>query len=145
MTADPRRVQPRKFLVNHYFQRGKVMMNSGRSADAEADYRHALDHSQRLVNDFPTVPEYRSQLVRVFGDLAMLLDSLGRYAEGADAARTARDHGRLLVKQYPDDAGYRQPFSTSLHNLAVTSHHAAGQPGPTARRGSARRSRPNKN
>jgi len=82
LKADPRRVQPRSLLVKQYHQRGVVMMASQRFAEAETAYRAALGYVQRLVDDFPAVPEHRLQLVRQFSNWASLLDSLKRHAEG---------------------------------------------------------------
>ena len=50
-------------------------------ADAEPAYRAALAVGQQLVNDFPSIPDYRSDVAKTHTRLASCLSMQGKQVE----------------------------------------------------------------
>jgi tetratricopeptide (TPR) repeat protein len=88
----------------------------GRFADAEAAYRAALAIGQQLVNDFPSIPEYRSDVAKTHTRLASCLGSgMNKNVEAEAEVRVALQEQQRLVDEHPNVLDYRNELARS-HN-----------------------------
>jgi hypothetical protein len=69
----------------------------GKPAEAEAAYRAALGIQERLVADFPAVPQYRRELASSLYNLACL-SALSSAAVGKDASLPQADRDQLAER-----------------------------------------------
>jgi tetratricopeptide (TPR) repeat protein len=76
-----------------------------------------LELRESLVADFPSVPEYRSDLVDSFGNLGCLLNLRGRSAEAERPLRKAIELQEVLVGRSPGVPKYRSKLGAALSNL----------------------------
>jgi serine/threonine protein kinase/tetratricopeptide (TPR) repeat protein len=92
----------------------------GRSADAVAAFRAALAIGQQLVNDFPSTPDFRSDLAKSQTILASLLGSgMGKYVEAEAEVRVALKEQQRLVDEHPNVPDYRNELAR-CHNYLGT-------------------------
>ena len=68
---------------------GRGSFALGRRAEAMPAYRHALDRYEKLVTDFPAVPEYRQGLAGNHHNLGTLLRRLAQRPPAEEAFRRA--------------------------------------------------------
>ena len=59
-----------------------------------------LKHQQQLADDFPNIPQYRSDLAMCHDNLGWLLDKVGQAKDAEDAYRKAL---KLRRKQLAED------------------------------------------
>ena len=64
-------------------------METGKPAEAEAEYRKALAIYQKLADDNPAVTEFRSRLADSHNNLGWLLSNTGKPAEAEAEYRKA--------------------------------------------------------
>jgi serine/threonine protein kinase/tetratricopeptide (TPR) repeat protein len=100
---------------------GLLSRRIGRPADAEAAYRAALAVGQQLVNDFPSIPAYRSDLAKSHNRLAEVLawDRGRKLAEAEDEARAALKEQQRLADEHPNNLDYRHELAKSHNNLGT--------------------------
>jgi serine/threonine protein kinase/Tfp pilus assembly protein PilF len=131
LRANARHVGYRRFLRQHYWNAANTLELLGESAAAEGDYRRTLTESEKLVADFPRVPNYANELGRVLNDLAALLSDRGQFGEARQMLERALRHQQAALKSNPDNSTYRR----SLHShhwargkvLARSGAHAAAE------------------
>jgi serine/threonine protein kinase len=86
----------------------------GAPLEAEQAYLQAIERWQRLVDDFPGVPEHRQSLASALDRLGILLGDTGRYAEEEQVHRRALHLQERLVEDYPGLAAYQRDFARGL-------------------------------
>jgi serine/threonine protein kinase/tetratricopeptide (TPR) repeat protein len=91
----------------------------GRSEDAEAGYRRALQQYEQLVGEFPAEAEYRGELARLNFDLANLLKAQDRRREAEAGYRRAIEGYEKLAADFPNEAAYRGELAVACNNLGV--------------------------
>jgi tetratricopeptide (TPR) repeat protein len=106
-------------LTRSLIGQGQFLRGTGRSADSEAAYRAGLAVGQQLVNDFPSIPAFRSDLARCHNRLSELLawERAGKFAEAEAEARAALQEQQRLVDEYPNNTDYRYELAKSHNNL----------------------------
>ena len=72
---------------------------------------------QKLVADFPTVPEYRADLARSYLNLGNLLRDLGKRAEAGDEYRKGMAIQQKLAADFPTVPKHRADLAASRTNL----------------------------
>ena len=92
---------------------------SGKPAEAEAEYRRALEIEQKLVDDNPAVTEYRKNLSYVLNNLVNVVRSLGRAAEARDGYDRAISLKEQLVRDNPTATEYRFALAESLRRRGM--------------------------
>jgi tetratricopeptide (TPR) repeat protein/tRNA A-37 threonylcarbamoyl transferase component Bud32 len=96
---------------------GRAMAAAGQPLDAEAAYRDAVKVLTRLVNDFPTRPDYRKELASSFSYLVPVLAGLNQPQEAEKACRQAQDVLGRLANDFPARPDYRHSWSLTSINL----------------------------
>ena len=97
-----------------------MLLNTGKPAEAEAEFRKAVAIRQKLVADDPPVTEFRRGLVSSQNTLAKLLSNTGKPAEAE-----AEFHKALaLWKKLIDD----NPAVTALRSGLADSHLLSRRP-----------------
>jgi tetratricopeptide (TPR) repeat protein len=94
-----------------------LLRAQGKPAEAEAAARRALTIRERLVADFPAVPEYRRDLADTYGGLGSLLRDVGKQAEAEAAYRQALTVRERLAADYPAVPDYRLGLANDQVNL----------------------------
>src|SRR5262249_26815589 len=87
---------------------GALLSDLDKREQAEAAYRQALTLREKLVADFPAVPQYRLELARSHNNLGYLLAGLGKRAESEAAYRQALAILEKLAADFPAVPQYRQ-------------------------------------
>jgi serine/threonine-protein kinase len=97
---------------------------------AESAYRSALVIQQKLVADFPNMPDYRQELALTYNNLGNLLKDIGR-TTGPDSAesayRAALSLREKLASAYPKITDYGIALGGTYGNLGYLMNDA-GQP-----------------
>ena len=85
-------MEDKQALVDSRYQLGALLARrgSGTAADLEA-YRAALEGQESLVKQFGDRPEFRTKLVRLRNNLAILQRALGSSAESEATLRATLD------------------------------------------------------
>ena len=121
----------RSSLATSHNNLGSLLAQTGKPAEAEAEYRTALAIQQKLADDNPAVTEFRSRLADSHNNLGVLLSETGRRRRRRPSTAGAGD---------PAEAGRRQP---RRHRLPQRPGAQPQQPRRLlARRASRRRRRP---
>ncbi len=92
----------------------------GRTAEAAAANRLAIDGFAKLAALFPAAPRYRRDLAASHNNLGRLLDILGNRAEAEDQCRKALEIKEKLAAEFPAVPEYRNELATSHNNLGRT-------------------------
>ena len=80
----PHRSPVSRLLAGHHLDLGVVLWRTGKSSEAESEYRDALTHFRKLADEQPAVTKVRSELARTHFYLASLLASMTRTVEAKD-------------------------------------------------------------
>jgi serine/threonine protein kinase/tetratricopeptide (TPR) repeat protein len=79
-------------LVDSRYQLGALLARSGSATPAELEaYRKALEGQEALVKQFGDRPEYRTKLVRIWNNMAILQRNLGSLSESEATLRATLD------------------------------------------------------
>lgn len=116
LQASPRNATYRMHLANQLERLGRTLTRFEEFARAEAAYRQALAHREKLAEDFPKVPKYRSDLAGDVNALGDLLSVTGRGADAEQAYRHTLVVREKLVSDFPGDAYYRRDLAWLLAN-----------------------------
>jgi tetratricopeptide (TPR) repeat protein len=81
-------------------------------------YRQLQELAQRLVDDYPEVARYSSDLARAHKNIGVWLNASGRPDEALAEQSKSREILEALVARVPDELEYRADLAASLHNLA---------------------------
>src|SRR5205085_2751815 len=99
---------------------GHVYNQTGRKAEALAEYEEALAVMRRVVRQQPEVTDFQNQLARCHFDRGMMLWELGSLARAQGSFTSARDIRRALVKAIPGNLTTRTSLGITLLNLSGT-------------------------
>jgi tetratricopeptide (TPR) repeat protein len=97
---------------------GVLLRRLNKPIAAEAAYRDALKIQARLMDGYPSVPEYRRDLANGHLNLGNLLTDLGKRSEAESAFLEAVKIQTQLVEKFPAVADYHHELAGCLVNLA---------------------------
>ena len=80
-------------LASSHHHLGLMFRNAGKRPEAEAAFREALSLREKLVEEFPVVPQYRRDLAGTHHSLGVLLQVSGKRAEAGAAYRAGNHSG----------------------------------------------------
>src|SRR5262249_23142639 len=100
-----------------YFKLARLRAEMGENAEAQADYRQAIEILTELARLHPTAPEYRSNLALNQNNLGNLLNARGEDKEAETAYRQALAIREQLAQDFPTIPEYRSNLATSYNNL----------------------------
>ena len=112
----------RQWLAASHNNLGKLLSNTGKPAEAEAECRKALEIQQKLIGDHPAVTEFRSSLADSHFNLGILLSNTGKPAEAEAEFRKALAIRQKLVDDNPSVIDFRGVLS--LYYLRVAALQA---------------------
>jgi tetratricopeptide (TPR) repeat protein len=95
---------------------GILLLDLGKTDKAEAAYRQALGIQEKLVADFPDMPQYRSELANSYNNRGNLLAVQRKLAAAVAAYRLALGIQERLVADFPSMPQFR-------HDLALNHNH----------------------
>ena len=96
-----------------------LLSNTGKPAEAEAEYRKALAIWQKLADDNPAVTGFRSSLADSHFDLGILLSNTGKPAEAEAEYRKALAIRQKLVDDNPSVIDFRDGLSYDYLRVAA--------------------------
>ena len=96
-----------------------LLSNTGKPAEAEAEYRKALALWQKLADDDPAVTDFRSSLADSHLNLGNLLSKTGKPAEAEAEYRKALAIQQKLADDNPAVTGFRSGLADSHFNLGI--------------------------
>jgi tetratricopeptide (TPR) repeat protein len=99
--------------------RGLLLRATGRLAEAEKDYNHALRIYKQLSADFPTRPEFRRDLAGSHNNRGTLLRDTRRLAEAEKDFDQALSVRKQLAAEFPTRPEFRQQLAVSHLNRGV--------------------------
>ena len=94
-----------------------VLTQTGKPAEAEAEFRQALAIYQKLADDNPAVTGFRGSLGDNHYNLGVLLSITGRAAEAEAEHRKALAIHQKLADDNPRIPGYRRSMTRCLNNI----------------------------
>ena len=98
----------------------------GKAKEADAVLRAALASAEKLVADFPDVPDYRLHLAGTCADLGEVLLDVGTPVDAEELLHRAREVVETLVAEYPDRPHYRRMLVewcvSGCHAIVAASH-----------------------
>jgi serine/threonine protein kinase/Flp pilus assembly protein TadD len=115
--------ESRAMAAEGQFRVAKLHRFLGESAKAEAGQRATIRLSEKLIADYPDVPQYRRGLANSYNHLGIVLVGLGKHKEAEAAYRQALAVQEKLVADFPNVAQYRQDLALSHNNLAHLLEH----------------------
>jgi serine/threonine protein kinase len=89
----------------------------GKPAEAEDNYRKALEVLERLVADFPKAVDYHHVLGMILNNVAQYPMERGQFAEMRELAEKAIEHQRIALKGNPRHPGYREALGNHYRSL----------------------------
>jgi tetratricopeptide (TPR) repeat protein len=81
-SSSPQKAYHREILTKSYNRLGAVLASRLRSEEAEEACQTALQLAEQLAADFPSVPEYQSDLANALHHLGKLLGKRGSFSSG---------------------------------------------------------------
>ena len=109
----------RSDLAASHVNLGILLSDTGKPAEAEAEFRKALAIRQKLADDNPAVTEFRSGLADSHNDLGILLSNTGKPAEAEAEFRKALAIWQKLADDNPAVTGFRSNLAGSHFNLGI--------------------------
>src|SRR5205085_9813348 len=101
----------RRVQATAHGQLGDLLGRSGRPADAEREFRTAVEVFRRLAADHPAVADYRADAAGALNSLAGLLLALDRVPDGEAALRAAAADYEALTARRPGHLPDRQSLA----------------------------------
>lgn len=112
-------VELRRDLAATYTGLGSVIRGTPAMDQQTIDAnRQAIALQSALVQEWPNVSQYRSDLGRSYDNLALTLWQLGRKTEALAAYTEARKHWETLTKQHPAVRTFPVAWATTLARLS---------------------------
>src|SRR5206468_499157 len=106
---------------------GAIDQAAGRTSEAEARYRGALEIRQRLADAHPGAVEDRRALGSDHHRLALCYQATGRASEAETAFRDTLEVRQRLADEHPRDAAQRGDLARGHHSLGAL-YAATGRP-----------------
>jgi tetratricopeptide (TPR) repeat protein len=119
LALEPHNPTSRAFLSYHHDNLATVLDEKGRWTEALEHSRTAALGLERLVDDFPTVLQYRRRLGFMLMDLGNRFDYLGRLDDAIATHEKALRVQEKLAADFPDQPEYVCQVGGSLDNLAT--------------------------
>jgi eukaryotic-like serine/threonine-protein kinase len=107
-------------LAHSHFNLGEALCQAGRLTESELELRKAIPIYQKLADDNPKVPDYRSSLALGHTNLAIVLRRLGRNTEARDHSDRAIGLGEALLKGVAATAINRSRLARSYRRRSPT-------------------------
>ena len=102
-----------------YLWTGKIHSVLGKNAQSEEAVRQAAALFEKLVAEFPSVPEYRASLALARRRSAYPLQHLGRIQEAEATFRGSVELWRALVAEFPANLEYREGYSVAARDYGT--------------------------
>src|SRR5262249_14953934 len=118
VTDYPARPGYRHDLAESYHNLANIQRDAGRTQEAEASYRRAIELEQKLADEFPNVPSYQivgAQSRLMLGDL---LKDTSQPAAARDAYRLAMEDYERIAAKFPETIGSRARLADAVAILA---------------------------
>ncbi len=96
---------------------GALLWQTGKPAEAEAEFRKALVIRQKLADDNPAVTEFRSALPDCHSNLGCILPQTGKPAAAESEHQKALAIRRKLAEADPGNPAWRNAIGVSLTSL----------------------------
>jgi tetratricopeptide (TPR) repeat protein len=113
--------QSRAVAAEGHFRVAFLWAQLGRRDEAKRKYEQAIALWEKLVAEFPTVPDYRrdwvSELARSHNNLGALLRDTGKRDEAEEQYRSSLAIREKLVAEFPTVPDYRSDLASSHNNL----------------------------
>jgi len=100
-------------------QRLALFLQPTNPEQAEAEFRQAIELTERLTVDFPTVPDFRQHLAASINNLGITLLARGQRAEAGQALQRSLDLKEKLCRDFPGKPEYRRDLASSHTNHGV--------------------------
>ena len=113
--SSPANSDYRQELARTHYNRGIVRYDGGEFAQAEADYRAAIN----LLEPLPDKPAYRQDLARVYNNLALLLTAQKQPQQAAEYFGKAIGIHEVLTRQDPNNRDYTLELADFYKNLGI--------------------------
>jgi tetratricopeptide (TPR) repeat protein len=117
----------RRIRAEGEFKVAVLRSRLGQIKEAIAGYLKGLNIQQKLVAEFPRVPEYRQDLAASHNNLGLLWAGQKQPEQAAEHHRRALDIKQKLAAEFLAVPGYRQDLAASHNNLG---NLLAAQPQP---------------
>ena len=101
-----------------------LLKTTGKSLEAEAEYRKALTIFQKLVDDNRDVTAYRGSLARSHSNLGVVLAEMGKSSDAEAEFRTALAQYQKLADDNFAVTDFRNSLARSHSNLGTLLSHA---------------------
>ena len=115
--ADSEKPEYRIVLAKQTVGLAQAQLALGQNAEAALNYRRALAEFEKLVNDEPSVTDYRSLTAACQNDYAVLLANLGENAAAVVALRKARIQQEVLVAEHNNVGEFTEDLARTCNNL----------------------------
>jgi tetratricopeptide (TPR) repeat protein len=109
--------QARAIRAEGVFRVAKLREKLGQREEAVLGYRQAIASRQKLVDDFPRVPQHLQDLALTYAQLGHVFDDLGKEQECETALRQALALREKLAAEFPDEPEYRFDEASSHLDL----------------------------
>jgi predicted RNA polymerase sigma factor len=106
-------------LAHSHNNLGGLLSQMGRAAEAEAEYRRALEIRAKLAADNPKVPGHRNDMASGHTNRSVLFLRLGQPAEARDGCDRAIAIREALVQEVPKVPMYRSHLAWSLRRRGL--------------------------
>ncbi len=107
----------RNYRAEGHLRVANIWWHLGETTAARTSYEQARDIWQKLVEQFPSVPEYQNSLSTCHSNLGFLLTNLGETAAARTALEQGRDTAKKLVEEFPAVPDYQKVLATTYLNL----------------------------
>ncbi|HJQ79938.1 MAG TPA: serine/threonine-protein kinase, partial [Lacipirellulaceae bacterium] len=101
-----------------YRRIAEIKHRLGQPVQAEDAFRQAVDHTQTLVDQFPTKSVYRAELAGTLHKFGVLLGDTGRYLDEEKIHRRALALEEQLTAEHPTNGRYRRDIGRGQWFLA---------------------------
>ena len=103
--------------LRSHFKHGTLLLQTGKSSEAEAETRKAIAIQQKLSDDNPSVTEFRSMLAFNQLNLGILLSQTDKPLEAETEYRKVIVIQQKLVEENPRVTEYRDGVASALNHL----------------------------
>jgi serine/threonine protein kinase/tetratricopeptide (TPR) repeat protein len=100
-----------------HFRVGRLWQQLGRPPDARVEYEAARELWKKLVELYPAVPQYQTDLGKTLTNLGKLLRNLGQHERARDELEKACDLHKKLTERYPAVPEYQHDLALPHINL----------------------------
>ena len=109
--------QSRAVAAEGHFRVAFLWAQLGRRDEAKRKYEQAIALWEKLVAEFPTVPDYRRDLAGGYNNLGLLLKDLGKRTGAEHQYRQGLALQQELAAEFPTVPDYRRDLASSHNNL----------------------------